>query len=361
MKNSKISVIIPVYNAEEYLNNILDDLLAQTYQNMEIILVNDGSKDNSLSIMDCYQEQDKRVKVFSIENSGPSSARNYGLKMSTGEYVRFIDADDRLPIDSMEKMLVPFMENEDVDLVIGNFVTVPDRGYFSGEELQEQKVDENQFSDLFVEHMKTFFFGVPWNKLYKKNIIMMNNIKFAEDMFWCEDLLFNIEYYKKCKMIYILNTCQGIYQYIVCEKGITSNLKRWNKVELQRIEQLRYEKVREYFEEHNKLSVFELEWKNAELYERLSTLTKYYKQISFAERYKTFKQLLQEENTYKYICIKWEQSGYFAWKVLKCAIETKKIYFAFIFFSIKGLLMKYMKPIAFMLRKRMKPILPKRL
>ena len=107
MEKEKISIIIPVYNAESYIADILEELIKQTYSNLQIIAVDDGSTDKSRDIIESFMQKDKRVCLIASENRGPSSARNIGLEHADGEYIRFIDADDRLPEDSMEKLITP--------------------------------------------------------------------------------------------------------------------------------------------------------------------------------------------------------------------------------------------------------------
>ena len=100
-----VSIIIPVYNAEHYLEDILNDLILQTYQKIEIIIINDGSKDGSADIIREYARKDNRIQYVLTENGGPSRARNLGLSIAQGDYIRFIDADDRLPLNSIQNMV----------------------------------------------------------------------------------------------------------------------------------------------------------------------------------------------------------------------------------------------------------------
>ena len=125
MQSKKISIIVPLYNAEKYIEQTIEDLITQTYQNIEIIMINDGSVDKSEDIVRKYAREDDRIKVISIENQGPSKARNVGLDLATGDYIRFVDADDRIPRDSMEQLMQPYLDDSELDLVIGNYRTIP--------------------------------------------------------------------------------------------------------------------------------------------------------------------------------------------------------------------------------------------
>ena len=107
----KISIIVPVYNTEKYIRQCLDSILNQTYQNFECLLINDGSSDNSLSIAESFAQNDSRMKVFTKENGGPSSSRNYGLNKVSGEFITFVDADDYID----EYMIENMIDKEDLD------------------------------------------------------------------------------------------------------------------------------------------------------------------------------------------------------------------------------------------------------
>ena len=245
-KKGKISVIIPVYNAEEYVADILEDVLAQTYKDLEIILIDDGSKDSSLKILKKYELRDDRIIVLHCENGGPSKARNIGLKYATGEFIRFLDADDRIHTDSMEHLISPMLEDDTIDMVIGNYCCIPEQGYLSGKELRQGTYDKNTFIDIFIDNVRTFFIGVPWNKLYRRQIIEKNRFEFDENLIWCEDFVFNIEYYKKASTIYIVYVNKGIYNYYMRKAGITHNLDNIVGFDFGKMNAIRYEKAKEY-------------------------------------------------------------------------------------------------------------------
>ena len=114
-----ISIIVPIYNAEQFLRECIDSILSQNYSNIEIILVNDGSRDGSLNI--CQSYDDSRIVLIDKENAGVSSARNAGLKVAKGEYIAFIDADDTLPVNALS-LLLESLERYQVDLVVGSFM-----------------------------------------------------------------------------------------------------------------------------------------------------------------------------------------------------------------------------------------------
>ena len=123
----KVSIIVPVYNVEEYLRKCLDSLVNQTYQNIEIIIVNDGTKDNSQSIIDEYKKKfSKLINSYMKENGGLASARNYGIDKATGEYIMFVDSDDYIDTNMVEK-LVRTASKKYSDIVVSNFYRVEER------------------------------------------------------------------------------------------------------------------------------------------------------------------------------------------------------------------------------------------
>ena len=238
-----VSVIIPVYNSSLYLQDILDDVKKQTYKKLEIIVIDDGSSDNSLEIARENERTDQRIQVYSFQNGGQSRARNIGLRIAKGQFIRFIDADDRVPADSIENMLSPVANSDSIDMVIGNFISNSPYGLYSGNELENTEISDRQFAQLLLKTPRAFYFGAPWNKLYRADIIRENHILFDEGIAWCEDLLFNLEYYQCCKKIHILNCKNGVYQYFVRDTGATGVIKN-NKVEEARIEEISIRRYR---------------------------------------------------------------------------------------------------------------------
>lgn len=341
--NGRISVILPVFNAEKFIQDVLDDLTKQLYQDMEIIVIDDGSTDKSAIIIQELVKKDDRIQFIHTKNGGPSKARNLALEIAKGEFIRFIDADDRIPQDSMSNLYNIYKENSDIDLVIGNYLLNNEEGYFTGRELENEKVDSKRFAEIFIDHMKSFYFGVPWNKLYKREIIEKYHIRFNEEIDWCEDFLFNVEYFSKCKKMYFLNLPQGVYHYCTCDTGITANVSKRTIEEIEYIDKLRYKQMQEYCKELGLLEEFELVWKHSDLYERLSTITKYFRNDYIWIKFNKFKQYLDEEDTYLYVCRKWNNTNYKVWRLLKESIETKRYLKVFLYFIVKGIYNKHMQ------------------
>lgn len=222
MNNKLISLIIPIYNAEKYLSNCIDSILNQTYSNIEVVLVNDGSTDRSGEICEEIKAEDSRVKVIHQKNSGPSAARNAGVLKSKGDYLQFVDADDHIESIMVEKLL-SVCENE-VDLVLCGY-------YINGEEVKENIPDDEGMHTLteFISKFPVFFkknlINSPGNKLYRTKIIKDNAIKFNKNINNGEDLLFNIEYIKHCRSISLVNLSLYHYNILTNPLSLTKKYK----------------------------------------------------------------------------------------------------------------------------------------
>lgn len=190
---NKVSIIVPVYNAELYLSGCVESLLNQTYKNIEIILVNDGSTDTCPKICDEYAAKDSRVKVIHKKNGGTSDAKNYGFSIMTGDYVMFLDNDDLMNMYSIEKFLET-AKKYDADIVECNFYRFTNESEL--ENLQDIKESEKVYSteEAFSLLMKEKLKQVIWNKIYKRETI--GNIYFDkgithEDDFWTYQIFGN--------------------------------------------------------------------------------------------------------------------------------------------------------------------------
>ena len=168
--NPKISIIVPVYNAEKYLNECVDSILNQDFTDFELLLVNDGSKDNSGHLCDKYAHKDNRVRVFHKENGGVSSARNLGLDNAIGEYIVFIDSDDYVDVNYLS-ILMSVGESDLVVTGYEGFGYKIDTYSFS---FENTKYSGWQISICLSQYMNSIPFRVPWDKRYKTDIIKKN-------------------------------------------------------------------------------------------------------------------------------------------------------------------------------------------
>lgn len=243
-----ISVIVPVYNAQKYLEETLDAIIAQTYEDYELLLVDDGSKDESPAICDKYAANDKRVKVFHNENMGASGARNFGLRMAQGDYIAFIDSDDIVDKDYLEQLYDKYTKPE-VDVVLCGF----DRfykddldnkvEYLLGNEEVTNVTSNKELAMLFTVP-KTSLSGVSiWAKLYKRSIIVDNNISFPVDISYEEDCCFNLLYYRHVReAVYIK---KNLYHY----RQISGSLSKVYKESTFKDLTNGYNKRKEFFNE----------------------------------------------------------------------------------------------------------------
>ncbi len=197
----KVTIIIPVYNVEKYLREAIDSAINQTYKNLEIILIDDGSTDNSGKICDEYAKLDDRIKVIHKINGGLSDARNAGLDNATGKYIMFLDSDDFFELDAAEKMYNE-IEEKDADYVIGNYINVTDEG----EKWERPVFDLEKFKPfkLSIYDYKNSFFimnsGV-WNKIFKKEFIDKLNLRFVLGL-PAEDAIFTTYCFMKAEKVY---------------------------------------------------------------------------------------------------------------------------------------------------------------
>jgi len=212
-----VSVIIPVYNAQKALAACLDSVLSQSYRDLQIILVNDGSKDSSLAICSQYAMRDERILVIDQANAGPGAARNAALKTAGGTYLQFLDSDDTLPADATAT-LVEAMTGE--DLVIGHF-TIGAEGKSSRRGLvkTDYRLDKPSFMQEHIKWPGSYFYSALWNKLYLRRIVEEHGIRFDERMVWGEDSLFNMQYYLYVKRVHCIP--RVVYQYHRAPGGLS--------------------------------------------------------------------------------------------------------------------------------------------
>ena len=200
MEQVKVTIVVPVYNVRDYLSYCVESIIAQTYSDWELILVDDGSSDGSSDECDRLAESDSRIRVVHQENSGASVARNHGLDLAAGEYIMFIDSDDYVSSEIVEK-LVTAISRTKADLAFCGYAR------FSSE---DEEMDERWFSKLPTVFLtskaeiaklytkpRTNMFGVSiWAKLYRNDLIQREHIRFNPEISYEEDCQFNIDYFE---------------------------------------------------------------------------------------------------------------------------------------------------------------------
>lgn len=197
-----ISIIVPIYNSEKTLTRCLDSIFCQTYQDFELILVDDGSQDTSSSIIKQYAANHNHIVAIHKDNGGVSSARNMGLEVCNGEYICFVDSDDYLEPDYLED-LYNCLSNNDTDLalcLISSSIT----------KVSTSNTFYNSKDDIIISILNNDYHNAgPYNKLFRKDLI--GSLRFEEDIFLGEDTLFCVEYAKKCKSAIRIN--KVLYHY----------------------------------------------------------------------------------------------------------------------------------------------------
>lgn len=200
----KISVIVPVYNSERFLHRCIDSVLVQTYTDFELLLIDDGSTDSSGEICDLYAQKDDRIKVLHKSNGGVSSARNIGLDIASGEWITFIDSDDWVSEQYLEKLSLGFQ----FDLVISYAKCFGKYGEILQKKYLSKCIDSKDIEILFLEYDLNWQTS-PWAKLYRRDLC--DNLRFVEGMHIGEDLVFLYTYIMKCRKICVLSDANYNY------------------------------------------------------------------------------------------------------------------------------------------------------
>lgn len=220
-----VSIIIPVYNKEKYLNDSIQSAINQDHDDLEIIIINDGSQDNSESIIKNWSLKDSRVKYIFQENEGVSSARNKGISIANGKYIFFLDADDFLERNSISK-LVYYAEEEKVDIIIGNIYEQYVDSIIKRARFENRLLDEKDLS-LFKTKLEMFVvngrhMAMAGNKLYKLDFIIEHQIVFLDGVI-AEDRLFNLMCYINNPVIQLANEYTYIYNILDNSRSSTFN------------------------------------------------------------------------------------------------------------------------------------------
>lgn len=209
MNSDLVSIIVPIYNVEKYLRKCVDSLLKQSYSNIEILLIDDGSTDNSGRISDEYSNYNN-VRVYHKENGGLSDARNFGIEHSKGEFLAFVDSDDYVAEDYILRMIDKIQKN-DVDIVACSYYDISEDGQILGKIQSTDRIlnEKNFWDDIYINVKATPAYGVAWNKLYKRNVFenlryrkgilnedddIIYDVIHGRNMFMMDDLLY---YYRQ--------------------------------------------------------------------------------------------------------------------------------------------------------------------
>jgi len=222
MEEELISIIVPIYKVENYLERCLNSILKQTYINLEIILIDDGSTDSSGSICDNYSKKDKRIVTIHNENQGVSASRNNGLNIANGKYITFIDSDDFVSENYIEELYKMITLNNADMAIIGN-----DEQYNDGIIKMNKKLKVTINAEKTIKKIleEKYISSVCWGKMYKKTLL--DDIKFDTNINIGEDFKFIIEVLDKANKISI-DTKQNLYHYKMTENSVTKQKNRKN-------------------------------------------------------------------------------------------------------------------------------------
>jgi len=209
--NPKVSIIVPVYNAEKHLSECLDSIVNQSLTDIEIIIINDGSEDRSKPIILEYASKDARILFIDSQNEGVSSARNKGIEIATGKYIGFLDADDYLDLKMFETLFT-IVEKENASLAICDALIVDEKLKFEKRlKLNNESVLVSDKATLVLDFLSFKYDYANWNKIYSSKIIRDYNLKFDNRLSIWEDLLFNLQFIIFANKIVTLN--EGLYYY----------------------------------------------------------------------------------------------------------------------------------------------------
>lgn len=220
MSSPIVSIIVPVYNAEKTIQRCVESILGQDFQDFELLLIDDGSQDASGALCDAFAQRDARVRVLHKENGGVSAARNLGLSQAQGVYLQFLDSDDWITADATT-MLVRTAREYQCDLVISDFYrVVGDRVSHKGDIQEDTVLSREEYAAHMMERPADFYYGVLWNKLYRREIVERHHLRMNPEISWCEDFMFNLEYIRYAERFYALQV--PIYYYVKTKGSLAS-------------------------------------------------------------------------------------------------------------------------------------------
>lgn len=251
----KVSIVIPVYNAEKSIERCLDSIIEQSFSDFELILVNDGSTDSSLKILEEYAEKDERIKFITQENAGPSTARNTGIDNATGKYVYFVDADDYIVKDAIERFYRAAISSG-AELTVCGYYIIKDGNTKEFESYYEPGVYEESESreialDLLNNHSYKYLRPYIWIRMVRRDVLENPRLRFTDGIRRSEDYLFTTELHFRISKLCLI-TDQYLYYYVDTENSITNAYvenywqmaKRINETLLERLPEIEMIKER---------------------------------------------------------------------------------------------------------------------
>ena len=215
-----VSIIVPVYNAEASLRRCVESVLNQEFTDFELILANDGSRDGSGGICDAFAAADSRVRVIHKENTGVSDTRNQAISQARGRYLQFLDSDDWITPNAT-KLLVRAAESRGCDMVVADFYrVVGERVSHKGDIDEDTVLTREEYAAHMMENPADFYYGVLWNKLYRRELVEAHHLRMDPDISWCEDFMFNLEYIRHAQTFFALQV--PVYYYVRTKGSLAS-------------------------------------------------------------------------------------------------------------------------------------------
>ncbi len=216
-----VSIIVPAYNAQNTIGRCIESILNQTYTDFELLVMDDGSRDGTSAIIDGYAAKDPRVIAVHKPNSGVSDTRNQALDRAKGKYIQFLDADDWISPDATRLFVRAMEDNPACDMVIADFYRVIGEKMSQKGDIEEEKLlTREEYADEMMRNPADFYYGVLWNKFFRRSIIEDNRLRMDVKLDWAEDFIFNMEYVLHTDHIYALKV--PVYYYVKTEGSLVA-------------------------------------------------------------------------------------------------------------------------------------------
>ena len=207
-----VSIIVPVYNGEKCVERCLCSIRNQTYKNIEVLVINDGSTDHTERILTKFEQSDSRFHIIRKENSGVSDSRNTAIMQAKGEFLQFVDCDDWIVKDATESLVRAACDHQ-CDMVITDFYRVIGHAIVhKGHIPVAGPISRKEYAEYMMKASANFYYGVLWNKFFRTEVIRRQELLCSTELDWCEDFLFNLEYLQYVNRIYVLQ--KPIYYYV---------------------------------------------------------------------------------------------------------------------------------------------------
>lgn len=290
MIHQSISFIVPVYNAELQIKKCIDSILEQDLVDYEVIVINDGSNDGSLKVINENYYQNDKVRIIDKKNTGVSDTRNTGLGLAEKELIAFVDADDTIQPNMYQEMCKLMTEEVDMVVCSYNVINESSRAF----ELHLPEINEEfsaiQIWERYLELFDSRLMGTNWNKLFRKEIIHKNNLKFNSKLKMAEDASFNLEYLQYVNKVVF--TSQKLYNYVISDSQTTNKAF----IDYYDMQCQFYELIKEKLQRKNVFSKCEVEYYNHlqdEVYNSISNIVR--TNVSLKEKKETITKIFQDE------------------------------------------------------------------